>query len=434
MSIFDRRSFVKASAAGAAASWLASRASAQGTPVPQLKLEPLRIGLLGCGGRGTGAVVDALTADAGTVLVAVGDILQDRIDACLKNLGDPESIAPELMPRVQVPPDKRFVGFDALEKLLASGVDVVLLATPPHFRPAQIEACVAAGKHIFAEKPVAVDVPGARRVIAAAREAKAKNLALVSGFCWRSNPPERATYKRIHEGGIGQLRVAYATYNSGPNAFTPKTPGMSEMEWQVRNWYHHLWLGGDHIVEQAVHSVDKLNWAFNDQPPVKCWAIGGRQQRTSEHPGNIFDHFGVTFEYKDGARAFLMARQWENCATDNSDYLLGEKGVCRIEGWTPRHVIEGEKPWKYEGRQANMYVEEHIELFQGIRSGKPRHDGDWMTTSTLMAIMGRMAAYTGLEITWEMLLKSQERLGPETYALGDVAMSAVPVPGHTKFV
>jgi len=426
----DRRAFVVASAATAATALLNQRAGAQSGPTPAkvtAKMPPIRVGLLGCGGRGTGAASDAMTADSGVEIVAIGDVLERRLESSCENLEK------EFPGRFHVPAERRFTGFDALDKILATDVEVMLLATPPHFRPAQIEACVAAGKHTFAEKPMAVDGPGVRSVMESSKKAREKSLSLMSGFCWRSSLPERAIYQRILDGGVGKIRTVYATYNAGPNAFVERKPGMNDMEWQILNWFHFLWLGGDHIVEQACHSVDKINWAMNNEPPARCWSVGGRAQRSEQHPGNVFDHFGVTYEWDDGRRAFLQTRQWENCPTDNTDYVYGEKGIATIHGWTPYHAIQGETPWEYDGPSGNMYVDEHKEFFAGIRSGKHRFDGDWMSNSTLMAIMGRMAAYTGQAITWEQALKSEEKLGPATYAFGPVPVSAVPRPGHTKF-
>jgi predicted dehydrogenase len=303
------------------------------------------------------------------------------------------------------------------------------------FRPAQIAAAVDTGVHIFAEKPFAVDAPGVRSVIESAKKAREKKLSLMSGFCWRSSLPERAIYQRIHDGGIGDVRTVYATYNGSPNAFVDRTAEMSDVEWQIRNWYHYLWLGGDHIVEQACHSVDKINWAMNNEPPAVCWAVGGRAQRSDKHPGNIYDHFGDTYEWEDGRRAFLQARQWENCPGDNTDYVYGAKGIAYINGWGPHHAIEGETPWLYEGPTTNMYVEEHKDFFAGIRGqGPQRFDADWAVNSTLMAIMGRMAAYTGQAITWEQALHSTEDLLPANLALGPFTTTPVPRPGHTKFV
>lgn len=426
----DRRTFVKASAVTAAGAWLASTSRAQ-SGASGTKLDPIKVGIVGCGGRGTGAIADALTADAGVELVAAGDCLADRVESCLKYFAQDKVLGP----RVKVDKEHTFVGFDALEKVLATDIDVILLCTPPHWRPAQIQASLAAGKHVFAEKPFAVDAPGVRSVMESAKLAKEKGKSLVSGFCWRSSGPERETYQRIHDGAIGAIRTVYATYNAGPNAFIARTPAMSDIEWQIRNWYHYLWLGGDHIVEQACHSVDKINWAFQNEPPAKCTAVGGRAQRSKEHPGNIYDHFGVTYEWADGRRAFLQTRQWENCTNDNSDWVYGEKGVAFINGWTPYHEIKGETPWIHDGEPSspNMYVQEHVELFRGIREGKPRFDAEWAANSTLMAIMGRMAAYTGQEVTWKMALESQEKHGPASYTMGEYAVSDVPRPGYTKF-
>jgi len=425
---FDRRAFVATTAATAASAFLATRASAARTAGPAQAGAKLRIGLVGCGGRGTGAAGDALTADPDVELVAIGDILAGRVDSACTHLAEKYGA------RGDVKNDQRFVGFDALEKVLGAKLDAVLLATPPVFRPAQIELAVNANVHVFAEKPMAVDAPGVRSVIASAKKAREKKLSFTSGFCWRSSLPERAVYQRIHAGGIGKIRTVYATYNGSPNAFVDRKPEMSDMEFQVRNWFHYLWLGGDHIVEQACHSVDKINWAMNNEPPALCWAVGGRAQRSDKHPGNIYDHFGVTYEWEDGRRALLQARQWENCPTDNTDYVYGEKGIAFINGWGPHHAIEGETPWVYEGPTTNMYVEEHKDFFAGIRSGKLRDDADWAVNSTLMSIMGRMAAYTGQMITWEQALNSTERLGPTNYALGAVETTPVPRPGHTKFV
>jgi predicted dehydrogenase len=433
----DRRTLILASAASAASVLAASRASggsaadtatrADGGGTSAKKLDPIRVGLLGCGGRGTGAVVNAFDADSGVVLTAMGDCLRDRLD---KSHAD---LVKERADRVQVDPDHMFVGFDALEKILATDIDVIFLATPPHFRPKQIEASLAAGKHVFAEKPMGVDAPGVRSIMASGAVAKQKNLSLMSGFCWRSSSPERAIYAKINAGAIGAIRTVYATYNGGPNGFVARKSGMSDMEWQIRNWYHYLWLGGDHIVEQAVHSVDKINWAMNNEPPSRCWAVGGRAQRTSADPGNIFDHFSVTYEYKQNRRAFLMARQWDACPNDNTDWVYGEKGIARINGWGPEHWIQGESgTWKYEGETPDMYTREHEEFFAGIRGGKLRNDSDWMTQSTLMAIMGRMAAYTGEAVTWEQALASTERHGPTEYAMGPVPVTPVPVPGPAR--
>jgi len=430
-STYERRDVIKAGAMATAALAVgnAFAQEKQAEPAqPKPKLPPIKVGLLGCGGRGTGAAFDALQADSGVVIHAIGDILGDRVKSCRTNL----ETSVEYKDRVKID-DREFIGFEALDRMLATDIEVILLATPPAFRPTQVVKSIDAGKHVFAEKPFGVDVPGALQIQAAGLKAKEKNLSLMSGFCWRSSLPERAVYEQIHKGAIGNIRTIYATYNGSPNASFARKDGQTDMEWQVRNWFHFLWLGGDHIVEQACHSVDKLNWAMNNQTPLRCWAVGGRAQR-ADGVGNIYDHFGVTYEYKGGVRSFLQARQWENCPTDNTDYVYGEKGTAFINGWGPSHVIKGESAnWVYDGPSKNMYVHEHEEMFAGIRSGKVRNDTEWAVQSTLMAIMGRMAAYTGEVITWEKLLTSTEVLGPAVPAMGEVAVTPVPRPGYTKF-
>jgi predicted dehydrogenase len=422
----DRRTMILASAASAlaVANARGQEPSPSASDKPAAKLEPIRVGLLGCGGRGTGAAINAIDADAGVVITAMGDCLADKL------AWSHGALVKERPGRIDVPEDRRFVGFDALDKMLATDIDVILLCTPPHWRPEQIKASLAAGKHVFAEKPMAVDAVGVRSVIASSKLASTKGLSLVSGFCWRSSLPEREIYRRINAGEIGAIRAVYATYNGAPNSFFARKPAMSDMEWQIKNWFHFLWLGGDHIVEQACHSVDKINWAMDNEPPLRCWAVGGRAQRGDKQPGNIFDHFAVTYEYKGNRRAFLQARQWDGCPNDNTDWVYGEKGIARINGWGPEHWIQRESgTWRYEGESTDMYTHEHVELFAGIRAKNPRNDGAWMSQSTLMAIMGRMAAYTGEAVTWEQALASTERLGPTTYAMGPVATTPVPRPG-----
>jgi myo-inositol 2-dehydrogenase/D-chiro-inositol 1-dehydrogenase len=429
----SRRRFLQASAAAAAPLAIGREVRAfAARESPRFgRGDEIRVGLVGCGGRGTGAASQALAADTGTVLVAVADAFEDRVAGCLESLE--QGLEPEAKARVRVAPERRFVGFDAYRELVDCGVDVVLLATPPAFRPEHLAYAVAQGKHVFCEKPVAVDAPGVRSVIASAEAARAKALSLVVGFCWRYNVRHRELYARVADGAIGDLRAFYSTYLTGPLGKHPRQPGWSDMEWQLRNWPHMLWLSGDHIVEQAVHSLDKMAWAFGDRPPILVMAVGGRQAREGAESGNIYDHFGCTFEYPGGAKGFHLCRQIENCPSDNNDHLLGEKGTATIKGWEPLHAIEGEHAWRYEGPGNDMYQQEHDELFAAIRAGEPINDGVQGAHSTLLAIMAREAAYTGATITWEQALASQEKLGPESYAWGPVDLRAVPIPGRTRF-
>ena len=421
-----RRGFVRSTAAMAAMPLVARMPGRVGGDAGRAPM--LKVGLIGCGGRGTGAASQALAADDGAVLTAMADVFADRLATSLGHL---QKAAAD---RVKVDEAHRFVGLDAYQRLIDSGVDVVILATPPAFRPAHLRAAVDAGKHIFTEKPMAVDGPGLRSVMASAQKAREKGLSLVSGFCWRYSAAERATYARIHEGGLGEIRAIYATYNATPLRTNPRQEDWSDLDFQLRNWQHMLWLSGDHILEQAVHSIDKIAWAMKDVPPVRAVAVGGRQARAdAPETGNVWDHFAVTYEFGDGARGFLMARQMARCATDNSDLIMGSTGVCDLNGWAPRHVITGEKPWKYEGPYNSMYQQEHDELFASIRNGKPMNDGEWMCNSTAMGLMGRMAAYTGQTVTWDQVLNSEESLVPEDLTAAP-ALRPVATPGVTKLL
>ncbi len=393
----------------------------------------IKVGLIGCGGRGTGAGEQAMNAGKDVRLVAMADMFAQPLESSRSLL---RSAGGE---RFDVSDDRCFVGFDAYKKVIDCGVDVVLLATPPGFRPLHLRAAVDAGKHCFVEKPVAVDGPGVRAVIAACEDAKKKNLSIVSGLCWRYHTAMRETVKRIQDGAIGKVQVIQSTYNTQnakkPIPYDPKQ--WSEMEWQLRNWYYLSWLSGDHNVEQHVHSLDKAAWALKDEYPVRAFGVGGRQVRTGPECGNIYDHHAVTYEFASGAKCFSMCRQWDGCPTDVTDFLYGTKGDAALLGKASRNwVITGENAWRFpRGKNAgNMYQEEHDELFASIRSGNPINDGDWMSKSTLMGIMGRMATYTGQEITWDQALNSKEDLSPKSYAFGPNPVPGPAIPGVTRFV
>jgi len=419
----QRRDFIKATGAALAAGF---PAILRGTPAANA----IKVGLVGCGGRGTGAAAQALKADDYAELTAVADIYQERIDDSLARLTRAQK------DKVKVSRENQFVGLDAYEKLIASNVDVVLLATPPGFRPAHLRRAIDAGKHVFCEKPVAVDAPGCRHVVETAKLAKEKNLSLVAGFCWRYSNYIGETFKQVHDGAIGDLVSYYATYYTNPVKPMPpastRPAGMSDVEWQIRNWYNFVWTCGDSLVEQAVHSVDKIAWAFKDQPPISCVGVGGRMVPNNE--GNIYDHFEINYLYPNNVRAFLANRQIEGCYNENADYITGAKGACIIgRGPTPR--IEGQTKWSYEGQKNDMYQAEHDALFASIRQNKPINDGERMMTSTLLAIMGRMAAYTGQEITWEQALNSQERIFPDKLDwTGNLPVAPMAIPGRTKFI
>ena len=383
-----RRDFIKSSALVGGA--LAAPAILSPNLFAGANSDTLKVGLIGCGGRGTGAADQAMKADNNVILTAVGDVFETQLNKSLQSLqaGNPE--------KVKVIPEKRFVGLDAYQKVIDSGVDVVLLATPPGFRPVHLKAAIDAGKHVFCEKPMATDVTGVRSVMESVKLAKEKGLSLVAGFCWRYDAPRREFYKRIHDGAIGEIRAVYATYYAGPVKPMPpagsRPEGMSDLEWQLHNWYNFVWLSGDGYLEQACHSVDKVAWALKDQAPLSAVAVGGRNSPNAE--GNIFDHLFVVYEFENDVRAFLGQRQVGNTHTDNSDYLMGSDGVGK-SGWNAPYV-KGKQKWRYKdaGGRVDMYQQEHNELFASIRNRKPINDGNWMAQSTLMGIMGRMAAYT----------------------------------------
>jgi predicted dehydrogenase len=420
-----RRTFVKESAATV----LAVAAANQMELMPNAHAagsDVLKVGLVGCGGRGTGAAEQALTADSNTKLVAMADAFQDRLDSSFDELKKSPVAA-----RLDVPSERKYVGFDAYKQVIDQ-VDVVLLTTPPHFRPLHLAYAVEKGVHSFVEKPVATDAPGVRAVLQLVEDAKKKNLSLVSGLCWRYHKPRQETMKRVADGAIGNVVAVETTYNSN-GVWDPRKSHeevKSEMEYQMRNWYYYSWLCGDHIVEQAVHGIDTMAWALGDEPPLQCFGSGGRQVRTDPKYGNIYDHFSIVYEYPNNVRGYHNCRHWKGAKTRVKDYLLGSKGYCDVF----LHRISGAETWRHRGPENNMYQSEHDELFAAIRAGKPINNGLYAARSTLLAIMGRMAAYTGDVITWDMALNSQEKLGPAEYAWGDLPVPPIAIPGQTKFV
>lgn len=418
-----RRDFLKASTATALGTAMAGSLLVPRT-VHAAGNDSLKIGLIGCGGRGTGAVGNAFAADSNTRLTAVGDVFADHVDRAIGQLQQASA------GQVTVDPDHRFVGFDAFEKVLSTDVDVVILATPPHFRPAHLKAAIASGKHVFCEKPVAVDAPGVRSVLETTEEARKKNLSIVSGLCYRYDPPKQELIKRVHDGAIGDILAMQVSYNTGTLWHKGHDPKWSQMEFQLRNWLYFTWLSGDFNVEQHVHSLDKAAWAMRDEPPVKATGLGGRQVRVEPQWGNVFDHFAVVYEYANGVKLFAQCRQMAGCSVDVSDHLIGNRGSAEMMHAT----ITGPQEWRYRGPKPNMYEEEHRALFAGIRSGSPLNNGVYMARSTMLAIMGRMAAYTGQTLTWDQCLHSSEDLSPPKYDWTDVPFAPVAKPGLTRFV
>ena len=419
----NRRDFLKSSTVVAAGASLAGSLSIARSAHASVD-DTLRVGLIGCGGRGPGAASQALTADKNVKLVAMGDAFPDRLESSLRGLRQ------DFGNKVEVTPDRCFHGFDAYKGVLGAGIDVVILTTPPHFRPMHLKAAVEAGKHIFCEKPVAVDAPGVRSVLETAELAKKKSLNLVSGLCWRYDPPKRETVKRVHDGAIGDVTAIHSTYLTGTLWHHGRKPEWSEMEYQVRNWLYFNWLSGDHINEQHIHSLDKAVWVMNNEPPVSAVGIGGRQVRTGEQWGNIYDHFAIVYEYANGVKLFSSCRQMANCQDDVSDHVIGTRGSAHLMD----NSIDGPNKWKYSGPTPNMYQVEHNELFAAIRAGTRIDNSLYMARSTLMAIMGRTAAYTGQKIQWDQILASKDDLTPAKYEWGPIPVPPVAMPGMTKFV
>jgi predicted dehydrogenase len=422
-----RRHFLQSSSAAlAAGALLASQ------PARKLYAGPddlLRVGLIGCGGRGTGAAAQALNADPHVKLTAMGDAFLDRLESSLATLQQ-QSIAD----KIDVPVERRFTGFNAYQQVINSGVDVVLLCTPPHFRPLHLKAAIDAGKHVFAEKPVAVDAPGVRSVLASCEEAKKKKLSVVSGLCLRYSHGFQETVKRIQDGALGNLVSLQANDFRGPIWVKPRQPEWTDMEWHMRNWYYFTWLSGDFNVEQHVHLLDTCAWIMGDEPPVTAVGTGGRQVRTGPEFGNIYDHHAVIYEYANGVKLFASCRQQAGCRNEIACYAMGAKGAASLST-SKRFEINAHERWVFRGLNNDMFQTEQDELFAGIRKGEPINNGGYMAKSTLLAIMGRMATYTGQAITWEQAFNSQEDLTPPHYDWhAPLPPVVIALPGMTKFV
>ncbi|MEX0679694.1 MAG: Gfo/Idh/MocA family oxidoreductase [Pirellulales bacterium] len=435
-----RRDFLKGSTAaivgGALAGSLSLATSAHAAGDDEIK-----IALVGCGGRGTGAANQALRTAGKVKLIAMADVFRDRLDGSLKQL-EMQDLSED---RIDVPEDRKFVGFDAYEKALAAGPDLVILATPPGFRPYHFEAAVKAGKHVFMEKPVATDAPGVRRVLAAAEESIKKNLAVGVGLQRRHQAPYLETIKRLQDGAIGDITSMRVYWNgTTPWVYTREQleakagRKLSEMEYQMRNWYYFTWICGDHIVEQHIHNLDVGNW-LKGAYPVKANGIGGCQVRKGRDYGETFDHHVVEFEYADGARMFSQCRHIPGCWNSVSEHAQGTQGTADI---SDAEIKVGRDTWQYRGVRRDPYQVEHDDLFASIRSGSPINEAESGAKSTMTAILGRMCTYSGKEISWDQAINSQISLAPDEFSftatpksLPDAnGMYQLPVPGLTKVV
>ncbi len=440
----SRRSFFKTSTVGALGTisiptFLAgcsNPASKEGKPeeivLPEILKtapdgKPLKAGLVGCGGRGAGAARNFLDAGNGLQVTAIGDIFQDRLDICreaLKAKGQ------------NIPDENCFIGFDAYRKVIDSDVDVILLCTPPVFRPMQFDYAIKSGKHCFIEKPCAVDPVGAKQVLITGKQAARQGLSVISGTVHRSQKNYIETYRQVAGGAIGEIVTAHVSRLDNSLWLKKRRPEWDDMEYMMRNWVSFCWTSGDFIVEMFIHEIDLMSWFMGGKPPVRAEATGGRHRRVT---GDIYDFISVEYLFDRGMRAHCTSRLIDGC-----DYLFqvmvyGTKGYTNCKDTI--FDLDGNAVWKYpmpkpedEDRTWEVpdpYVQEHIRLITAIRTGKPVNDVEQHVQSTLIAIMGRESAYTGKFITWEQIMASNLKLGPETYQFGSVPgiKEEIPIPG-----
>ncbi len=389
----------------------------------------LKIGLIGCGGRGTGAASEALSADPNVQLWAIGDVFASQIGRALKHLQ-------KFGGKVDAPEARQFSGLDAYQKVIASGVDVVLLATPPGFRPLHLRAAVEAGKHVFAEKPMAVDMAGIKSVLESAKIAKQKGTTIQHGYCWRYAQNTREGYGKVLAGELGRVISIYGTYMA--NVPKPSTredmrnPEWGDYEWQIRNWMGHEWLSGGPLLEQCIHTVDKVAWAMGDVAPIAARASGGRAQRSDD--GNVYDHYDVVYEYPGGVMCHVAQRQFQGTFNEVVDRVYCEKGTLEAPDRVLTKDPSGKITWAFRGKEDNMYQICHNEWFAAIRAGKELNSGEYMANSTMLGLLGREAAHSGQRITWDQLLASNQDLAPDEFKLSDAhPVPPVPVPGKHKF-
>jgi myo-inositol 2-dehydrogenase/D-chiro-inositol 1-dehydrogenase len=422
----SRRDFLKTTAVAAGAA-VATQLSLPA--VHAAGSDVIKVGVIGCGGRGSGAAEDVLRSAKGVSIHALGDVFGFQTNGArnrLQGLAQRDEIK-QMGNSVDVE-GRCFHGLDAYKQVLDSGINYVILATSPGFRPIHLQAAVAAGKNIFTEKPVGVDGPGIRKVLEAYEEAKKKGLHIAAGTQRRHQLPYIETLKRIHDGAIGDLVGGQFYWNQGILwARDPRPEMKSDVEKQIWNWYNYVWLCGDHIVEQHVHNIDVMNWAFGSHPES---AVGmGYRTRTDPRFGHIYDFFAIDFKYPKDIHTLSMCRQISNCANEVGEHLVGTKGTCHVNAYT----INGKRVTRQNGK--NPYVQEHTDLIESIRSGKPMNELKQVAESTLTAIMGRMSAYTGKEVSWKQALESTEDTMPANLTL-DMSLPETPlaIPGKKPLI
>jgi len=425
-----RRRFLKSTAAlagGALASRLTTGEVAHATGS-----DIIRVGMIGCGGRNAGAGAQALTADPGTRLVAMCDIFMDRVKSKLRILKEQKN------EQVIVDDDHCFAGFDGYKHVIESS-DVVLIANAAKFHPLHAMTAIKAGKHVFVEKPHGIDPAGIKLMQQAADLAKQKGLCIVSGLHSRYHLGYAETVKRIHDGAIGDIVAIEENFLRPPYVIIERKPGLSELQWQCSTQYHFRWLSGDDVPQSLVHNLDRASWAMGNKVPTKCHGLAGRSSMTEPIYGDVFDHHSVIYEHENGVPIYAFCRTTNGCHNDYSSVVLGSKGKANIMG----SRIWGETNWRWEGR-CDPYQREHDVLFKAIRSGEPVNNGDYMARSTMVGVMGQISCYTGKEVTWEQINKSdfyyppkpedcRDDMEPPVKA-GSDGSYPVPKPGFTKMI
>lgn len=421
ISQWTRRDFLGSVAAAGAFSTLHALPAPRRLILPGPDVAPdgpvLRAGLIGCGGRGRGAALNFIDAGPSLKVTALADVFQDRTDETRRLIAKERS--------QEIAESRCFVGFDAYQKLLDSDVDVVLHATPPHFRPQHFAAAVEAGKHVFLEKPVAVDAVGVRSVLETGKKASARGLCVMTGTQMRRERARIETVNRVADGAIGQIAAIQCFRNQGALWYRTRQEGWSDMEYMIRDWVNWAWLSGDHIVEQHIHELDQIVW-FTGAYPVKAVGMGGRARRVT---GDQYDFFSIDYEFANGVHMHSMTRQVNGCANVRRQVLVGTEGICDCDGKI--YDLKGNLIWAGEGPKTNALVQEHVDWVTAIRTGNPINTAEETSVSTLVAIMGRETAYTGKLVTWDELVQSNVRLGPTEYEMGPVAIEArIPLPGE----
>lgn len=412
----NRRSFVQMTS-------MATIAAAQAASGAKKKDDTINIGIIGCGSRGLGAVVNILSVDKNVRLVAAGDLFPDKMAGAMEKLKRLNT--GEFAGMIDIPEKNQFTGIDNYKGVLGCDIDIVLHTTPPQFRPLHLEAAVKANKHIFAEKPLGVDAVGIRKVMDLVKECKAKGLSFLSGFCYRHRSAMVETVNKVHAGEIGEIKNIQCSYNTGLLWNKPRLPEWADMEYYIRNWYYYTFMSGDHIVEQGIHNIDKMCWVMGNQAPLEAYGMGGRIVRTDEKFGHVYDHFSIQYKFPNDVYANFTCRQQGGTERRVADYIFGTEGKADLMA---AKITSKKGDWRQKKKGIQMHTAEHIPLVKGIRDGNIYNNGEESAISCMAGVMGRMSAYSGKVITWDHMMKSKEDLTPKTYDL----KASMPLPEVAK--